>query len=232
MNYSFPLITVSGPDEKTDLKALAKLNCEVGILYTATPEGRNRYPSFDWIVEAVKVLPRPAIHICGGIARGELSGRKLSAIIDKAFRIQVNGTPTIEDVERYCRMFPHKRIITQHKPANECLLAVKASNHMVLLDGSGGRGISPTSWRIADRRGKSFGFAGGLGPENLRAELKNIEPHALGQWWVDMEGKLRVDDWFSVERAKRAVDIFNLVARGEHDHDGHASPFEPGYPYN
>jgi hypothetical protein len=42
---------VTGADEKTDVASLAKLDAEIGLLYTETPEGRNRYPRWEWIRE-------------------------------------------------------------------------------------------------------------------------------------------------------------------------------------
>ena len=58
---------------------------------------------------------------------------------------------------------------------------------------------------------KAVGFAGGLGPDNLARELRKIADIARAGWWADMEGKLRVDDWFSVERAAECAAIFALV---------------------
>lgn len=40
-------ITVTGLDERTNLIDASYLEAEIGILYTATPEGRNRYPKYD-----------------------------------------------------------------------------------------------------------------------------------------------------------------------------------------
>ena len=42
------------------------------------------------------------------------------------------------------------------------MLKVKAKNHSILVDGSGGRGISPDSWPLIETD-KPVGFAGGLG---------------------------------------------------------------------
>jgi hypothetical protein len=203
-----PFITVTGADEKTDVGMLQTLDAEIGLLYTATPEGQNRYPRKDWIKTASLNLSRVAIHICGQTARDELLAGALDDLLANAQRLQVNGTFSIEDCDRICAMYPEKTIITQHNPENQHLLAVNAENHALLVDASGGQGISPDVWQHPDSQ-KVVGYAGGLGPDNLALELNRISAIAIGSWWVDMEGKLRVNDWFSCDRARAAVEAFH-----------------------
>lgn len=215
-----PFVTVTGADERTDLAALATLDAEIGLLYTATPEGRNRYPRWEWIWEASHILPRVALHVCGRGARQQLMEGRLN--VGGVQRIQVNGGILALEVERLCEMYPCHTIITQYHTRNAHLLAVRSSNHALLVDGSGGRGISPDGWHRPDTA-KPVGFAGGLGPENLAGEVVTIRDVARPGWWADMEGKLRVDDWFSVERAAACVDAFHsanadVLARGRERH--------------
>jgi phosphoribosylanthranilate isomerase len=206
-----PFCTVTGADQETDVGMLQKLDAEIGLLYSATPDGRKRYPVKEWIETAARNLPRVAIHICGSTARSELLLGWLDDLLENAQRVQVNGILSIEDCERTCAMFPGKTIITQHKPDNNHLLAVKAPNHALLVDASGGRGISPEVWLRPDTK-KPVGYAGGLGPDNIAFELHRIATIAVGPWWVDMEGKLRVNDWFSFENARNAVWAFHNTA--------------------
>lgn len=206
-SYS-PFCTVTGADEYTDVGMLQKLDAEIGLLYTATPEGRNRYPSKEWIESAARNLSSVAIHICGSTARRELLSGWLDDLLENAQRVQVNGNLTIGDCERICAMYPNKTIITQHKPDNRRLLVVESPNHSLLVDASGGRGISPDVWQNPGTQ-KPAGYAGGLGPDNMAVELRRIAHVAHGLWWVDMEGKLRVNDWFSFERARDAVLAFH-----------------------
>ena len=203
-----PFITVTGIDENTPISLLKKLDAEIGILYTATPEGRNRYPSREWITKTASQLDQVAVHICGSVARKELLNGELNTMLHEAQRIQVNGVLTIEETEHICAMFPTHTIVTQHTFKNTPLLNVKASNHALLIDASGGRGVSPEQW-IRPETDKQVGFAGGLGSDNLEDQLNLISPIAKGLWWVDMEGKLRRDDWFSGLSAKAVVNIFN-----------------------
>lgn len=204
-------ITLTGIDERTPTWAMADLSrmgAELGFLYTATPEGRNRYPSRSWMFSVIPIGAKCALHICGTKAREELKASKLSEIVGLVQRIQVNGSLSINEVEDICALYYTHTIITQHNERNGHLLRdVQAENHAVLIDASGGRGISPASWpQIATW--KPVGFAGGLGPDNLATETPRIEAVAKAGAWVDMEGKLRVNDWFSVERAKAAIVAF------------------------
>jgi hypothetical protein len=203
-----PFITVTGADEETDILSLQKLDAEIGLLYTTTPEGRRRYPGRDWIKWAAINLDRVAIHICGGGARRELMSGDFDDLVCNADRIQVNGPISVADCQQICTMFPEHTIITQHNHKNLNLLKVHSRNHAILVDASGGRGITPGAWHRPETE-KQVGFAGGLGSDNLAMELSLIRVIATGDWWVDMEGKLRVDDYFSFERARDAVTAFH-----------------------
>jgi hypothetical protein len=205
-------ITLTGADERTpirDLIALADMGAEIGILYTHDPEGRHRYPSFEWIVNAVTSLRgRAAIHVCGGRARSIFSQGGLDdLVLSHVRRIQVNGGVLPNELASLCRLYPEHTIITQHTGCNAPLVDVPAYNHALLIDGSGGRGILPGEWQRPETS-KPVGFAGGLGPDTLRSQLPKIEAVATADAWVDMEGGLREDDWFSVNRAVRCIEIF------------------------
>ena len=204
--FTSAFLTVTGADERTDRDELVKLDAEIGLLYTETPEGRNRYPRWEWIEETSHVMPRASLHVCGRGARAKLMHGELN--VAGFQRIQVNGGISSLEVEQICAMYPQHIIITQHNDPNAHLLSVRSPNHAVLIDGSGGRGISPAEWSQPETP-KSVGFAGGLGPDNLTTELNKIRAIARPGWWADMEGKLRVDDWFSVERAIECVSEFH-----------------------
>jgi len=203
-----PIITLSGADEHTDLVRLSALNAEIGLLYTATPEGRARYPSREWLGHAVQVLPHTAIHICGSGARAELKAGALGDLLTRARRIQVNGIVTVEEAEAICEKYPLHLVMTQHNDVNAGLLAVRAKNHAILIDASGGRGILPSSWQC-EATDKIVGYAGGLGPTNLAEQLPRILEVAKWPFWIDMEGQLRENDRFSIERAYTVVGMFN-----------------------
>lgn len=127
--------------------------------------------------------------------------------VDDFRRIQVNGRVEAAEAEMLCALYPRHIILTQHHLGSAHLLDVPSKNHALLIDASGGRGESPETW-IQPITEKAVGFAGGLGPANLASELQTIREISRAGWWVDMEGKLRVEDWFSVERAQECAAIF------------------------
>lgn len=99
-------------------------------------------------------------------------------------------------------------VITQHNPANLTVSqGLSAPGHQVLFDASGGRGISPEGYRQA-LPGKACGYAGGIGPENVRETLITVA--TLGGpegFWIDMEGKLRgEDDEFLLDRCEAVLE--------------------------
>lgn len=204
-------ITLTGADERTQIEDLAYLldnfpEVEIGLLYTATPEGRQRYPSRNWLATAVSALSgRVALHICGRGARRELLGGFLSDLTRHAPRVQVNGRLEVAEVEVLARLVG--TLITQHNAANASLTQAVALNHALLVDSSGGRGVSPDAW-LAPETDKVVGFAGGLGPDNIQVEYPRIERVAKPGAWLDMEGKLRVNDWFNLAMAHRCAHLF------------------------
>ena len=95
----------------------------------------------------------------------------------------------------------------------------------VLFDASGGRGISPSSWKAPLFSNVSQGYSGGLSPENIKTNLDKISQIAVmpmayydandnvvhtmyerGDIWIDAEGRLKTDDRFDVARARLYID--------------------------
>lgn len=198
-------ITFTGVDRRTTKGEIEGLladdRVEIGVLYSAHPDGRNRYMEEDEILRALEWCGgRAALHLCGSLPRTRLITGDIDAMAVLVGRVQVNGVIPPGQVNEICRMFPMHQIITQHTDRNARLLDVPSDNHAVLVDGSGGRGISPDRW-VRPLTGKSVGFAGGLGPSNVVDALEGIRVVARDPFWIDMEGKLRDDDdWFSVWR--------------------------------
>ena len=227
------ICTLTGVDEKTGYQKLVQLGqefpfAEFGILLHLKNAGvKPRYPSMDYINavtvrhgrNAVHMRPRLALHICGQHAiKAFIDGTspdisRLSGLFD---RIQLNLTAAETNTARLQAAIaarPSQTIITQHNKANTNLSAMlMPANHAILFDESSGNGISPNAWQ-PPLSGKSCGYAGGLGPDNITEELPKIDHAAQGQdYWIDMEGKLRnEEDWFDPHRARtvlRAVKEF------------------------
>lgn len=217
MSGVWPKITLTGADERTTLESMSQLllldpRVELGVLCSWNPEGRHRYPSLD----SIRVLTsfageRCAVHVCGSKARLALREGLLNDIVSPVGRIQINGRISAEEVANFCTMFPRQQIITQWRPTCSVNLDGLPSNHQILVDDSGGRGVLPEQW-LRPRTLAIVGFAGGLNPENLAVELPKIKQVAAGLWWVDMESGLRDRyDWFDVEKAKEAVGVFQRL---------------------
>jgi hypothetical protein len=206
-------ITLTGADERTSLTGLVRLTeqfpcAEIGLLYTFDPEGRPRYPSVDWLKQAVAALgKRCAVHVCGSRARTAALQPFDAYWISQAGRVQVNGPLGAWEAAQYCELYGG--VITQHHPAkNPDLSQAEISGHSLLLDASGGRGLSPAAW-LPPQTNKPVGFAGGLGLDNLAVELPRIVAVARPGWWVDMEDKLRdAEDWFSLDLARMTAEAF------------------------
>lgn len=209
-------ITLTGADERTDIDQLVELvnrypHVELGLLYTSTPEGRNRYPSLRWLLRtAAECTGRIAIHVCGQTARKQLMEGSLDALTRHAPRVQVNGLLTPQELAACATRV--RTVITQHHEGNAALVDVRLPNHALLIDSSGGRGISPQAW-MPPATHKPVGFAGGMGPDNLRDELDRILPVSKYNAWVDMEGKLRTlradGDWFDIQLARYCASQFD-----------------------
>src|SRR5690606_15758203 len=97
---------------------------------------------------------------------------------------------------------------TQHNEYNvDVTHLVSAKNHQVLFDASGGRGIRNTIWpeRMND---KTYGYAGGFGPETVNEDLDGAHFSANGEpYWIDMETKLRHLGHLSEDKCERVLDI-------------------------
>lgn len=212
-------VTLTGIDYNTHLSAIAEFPewVEFGILYTWTPENRNRYPGRATVVRMLETLSgrRLALHVCGQAARHLLASESLQDMTDYVQRIQVNGIVSAQELTDICQSYPHHKIITQHTRKNAGLCIPDIPNHALLVDDSGGRGRSPDHWDRPVTK-KSVGFAGGLGPDNITSEISRIQSIATGDWWVDMEGKLRdEEDWFDVDKAAAIVLAVDTAQRNE-----------------
>lgn len=210
------MITLTGIDEHTDLDALMRMldnagtyPVEIGVLWTTSPEGRNRYPSGEFIAKAADRLgSRLAVHICGKGARTQAAGYQAPHdVLRKVGRIQVNGNVEANELAIMMGRFDRQLFITQHPANAELLLFWGDGRHQILIDGSGGRGIKPEKW-VVPNTSKRIGFAGGLSPETLSEEISKMPPHA----WVDLETNLRDgQDWFSIERAAACINIMKKL---------------------
>ena len=233
------ILTLSGVDRHTNLEELIAILreypwVEVGLLVSDTSTA-SRYWNFAEVADVVSELwsglqdkerlavgPQVAIHVCGSAARENLlRGGEAADLCRRLDRIQVNGAVDDDTIKQLLNMWPGTKIITQVKITDHDLQLPVVRSHVrrsYLVDASGGRGILPARWRAprldVDPRQAIFtsnvGFAGGLGPMNLREQLPLIMEQAYHGWWIDMETSLRTDPGpegrFSLGLAQLAID--------------------------
>jgi hypothetical protein len=231
-------ITFTGIDPsnaRAELDALlaADPRIELGILYSENRAGTDpRYPPFAWIEETAHAIAqdygprRLALHVCGQAVKSFIRGTALKVTIENFHRIQLNGAFDAGDIAalRQFRVIGNtQRYITQFDSNPELHQLCLPRARYVLFDSSGGRGIRRGQWP-APLPGVRCGYAGGLGPDNLRLEMPRIAAVAGPDYWVDMENSLRgADDRFSVQKARLALEA--IVA-----FESEATGIEPANP--
>lgn len=221
--------TFTGLDETVHLSRLCQLSqqfpfIEWGVLYTSGHEGaQGRYPSVAFLQE-INALAKQnphmnfAIHYCGKIAEQLILG-EVNNIFPYIKRIQLNimgKNVRASDIGKLFNKNPHHDFIIQQNDNNQALngALIHFNNHHVLFDKSGGRGISPKTWPRPLEH-KFFGYAGGLGPNNISHEIKTIDSMARKKpYWIDMEQKIRTeDDHFDLSACEYVAQIVDPFYR-------------------
>lgn len=177
-----------------------------------------------------------SLHLCGSAVRKLLMEGNVDFLtqIGNAWilfdRIQINthGEDHEWDFEQVANFInrlaeQNKQIIFQwdgskHNQNVIRDLADQFANVHLLFDCSHGAGKSPDHWPSASGfntgHGPIFlGYAGGLGPDNINEEIKKIRQavtsvHWNGQYWIDMETKLRSenDQFFLLKKCEQVLE--------------------------
>jgi hypothetical protein len=214
------LVTLTGVDTHVDpgaLAAMAARHPRVEWAVLSSAERREaRYPDDAWLTRFLRECARGhvAIHLCDAHVDAFLAGE--AAIVAKADafeRVQLNfsqrATPKAPEALRAAIDRFGGRVILQHNADNAALIAAlrdAGADFDVLFDASSGRGMRPDSWP-PPLDGLRCGYAGGLGPANVAAELPAIAaaagPH---EFWIDMASSLRdANGRFSVHAAEQVL---------------------------
>lgn len=222
-------VTMTGADDETPIKDLVALSKEYpfvewGILASPKRAGTPRFPSAIWqkaLADEIKAQPGPgtwiSAHLCGGYVRSVLDRGELAVdeipVWPVASRVQLNfhaephtcePGPFIDGIVAWKRP-----VIFQDDGVNTDIF-----NHArwagvdaaVLFDRSHGGGVVPGQWPEA-RLLVHCGYAGGLGPETIAAELPKIAQAANGaRIWIDMEGRVRTNEHFDLEKVRTVLD--------------------------
>lgn len=205
-------ITFTGADDRTDIEGMRALSAEYpiewGILFSPTRQGIDqRYPGQDALSRLLRSDLHLAAHLCGGYARDVVEGRtlKFPFHLGRFGRAQVNHTsPDPEAIEFFQDQWG-PRCIAQARgtsfPANTSI--------GWLFDTSGGRGQEPEV--LPPYPGRLVGYAGGIGPDNVLTMVKRIA--ATGPYWIDMESKVRTNNWFDLELCRQVCEaVYDISA--------------------
>jgi len=206
-------VSFSGIDQWTktaELKALYQKYpfVEFVFLLSDNQKAGNRYPR-PVMLKAYKKLSLPmAVHLCGKAAMDLIHTNDWNPVLsmlgnswDLFDRIQIN----IPKTKRFSRelTFPEdKKIIIQlHEGTEEFFRHYQhLPNVQGFQDGSGGRGVACSEWM--EPQTAFFGYAGGIGPENVVEAVAAISSVCPGDFWIDMESSIRTNDKFDVKKCE------------------------------
>lgn len=224
-------VTITGADDNTPIPALVELSREFpfvewGILVSEKQQGSSRFPGRQWMSsfasQAATEIMAVSMHVCGlwvrQMLRGKLDWESLPADIRiVANRIQVNthaeehiSTATFLD---WISEHDAKQFIIQLDGINDHVLDAgfaRKQNVAGLFDGSHGAGVLPESWPSPRHKGLSYGYAGGIGPENIVEQVANI--NKASAWhkepvWIDMEGRVRTHEVLDLAKVRRVLEL-------------------------
>jgi N-(5'phosphoribosyl)anthranilate (PRA) isomerase len=224
-------VTITGADDNTSIKEMTEISkqfpfVEWGILFSPKRVGEERYPSVSWLhdlITADPMLLTLSAHLCGGYTREMLVAgsdylvmQNLAAELGSFSRKQLNFNASRHgaDFDAFFYLLGRKpgvNFILQMNTANKaiCQEAIKrqCKNVSFLYDSSGGRGTLASEWK-APIPGFFTGYAGGLSPENLAAELETIEKVAGDETiWIDTESRVRTDGKLDMNKVKQFLSI-------------------------
>lgn len=206
-------VTVTGADDSIMASELLDVSkqypfVEWGILFSPDRFGSPRFPSKRWLDDIADVAVDGQLalsaHLCGRFARAALSAdwawqRAVGSAAWLYGRVQINcGNNHYPSLGPMLREWPTtQRVIVQCSAKNEYWVGGAyrdGARFDILYDGSGGNGINPSRWPRADTTAL-YGYAGGLGPDNVIDQLPCISEAADGRsFWIDMETKVRSHD--------------------------------------
>lgn len=228
------LITFTGFDATTSMGHLTRLGqqypkAEFAVL-VGSQTGSVSSPLFPSL-KMVDVLKKyganlgfnTAIHLCGGYARLAVQSRKVpKTLLDlcNGFgRIQINlhadgPEPEITwgNGDHYLIQFAEAvtadKVIIQHRHGWQSI--PPSTNHEkieYLYDRSEGRGLEGFDhWPEPSPHLPRMGYAGGIGPHNIRQALAFAERHPGARLWFDMEHHVRNDRGFDLAAVQAVLE--------------------------
>ena len=211
------ILTFTGIDERTGLEEIREISArypraEFAVLVgSQTGQGNPLFPPWETVRQLRNLGPgvRTAIHLCGSNARQAAGEETLSnslQLLCAGFgRIQVNLHPDGDDprrvevqtagIKRFAERTGTGSVILQHRGPWETIPVehVRIEYLFDLSEGSGQEGFEHWPPPPAGRR---VGYAGGLGPHNIRRALEFLGQHPEAPVWLDMERNIRTEDYW------------------------------------
>ena len=207
------IVTLTGVDEQTNLKALMELAEEYPRAEFATLAGSRTgagdleypgKPTIQFLGEMGEAGVRTALHLCGRLARAVATEKRIPVEILELCRgfarVQVNleeewfvrakSKMTSQGVTRFAEIVPAERVILQHRGAWSSV-PVEHPKVEYLFDPSGGQGVDSLDMWPPPPRGRAVGYAGGIGPDNIEEALAFTRRYPDERLWLDMQRKLR-----------------------------------------
>jgi hypothetical protein len=225
-------VTFTGVDEHTDLDRVNEISqrfpfVEWGILLSASRTGKEqRYPGLACIGKTGAIARNVAVHLCGGLASAAArsEGDAFRWVRDRCLgvgRIQLNISNNVSvlqpDLVTYDADRVGLEVICQTREFN-CPGDVRPPIFL-LHDTSGGRGIyAPFPAPPLSRQSPDIpiGFAGGIGPDNIGEVLAEIAAMDIpNPVWIDMEGKVRTEDWFDLAKVEAVLEAAAPYVTGD-----------------
>jgi len=195
-------ITFTGIDDRTQIEGLEDLSArypiEWGVLLDPAQQGKvPRFPSPQTIARVAASGLRLAAHLCGAHTEALRDGEPadMPLALGRFARIQINGhSVSVAEASRFGATIGRRCILPCTGDRFPDADAVDW-----LHDLSGGRGLATGAW--PPYPGRLAGYAGGIGPDTAAAVVAAIG--AEGPYWIDMESRVRTDDWLDLELCRR-----------------------------
>lgn len=219
------LCAFTGADDAVNPADLAALSVEYpfaewSILWEPEGQGTARTPKAEWIKRFSETCKdtHTCLHLCASALPDFVAGEAVLLDLMKSFkRIQFNfeyldAGAKVDPAKLAARAkeSPQWEFILQYgeKFAHYLTAFDGVPNHALLFDGSAGQGVNPDKWP-APLTGRKCGYAGGLNPANMEANLKAISsvvPQGYATW-VDQESGARTDDVFDLAKVRKVLEI-------------------------
>ena len=229
------IVTFTGIDERTDLERVCDLAerypiAEFGVLVGSHTGGI--FPEMDVVLAfrdlVAKGVPM-ALHLCGIYSRCAMEpdlpipsvqrmGDLACALSDGFSRVQINLNATAfsarnmaahaAGIMQFADSVTSDKVILQHR-GNWGGVPVIHDNVEYLFDRSGGAGIEAMNdWPPPISHSSCrFGYAGGIGPHNIRKALDFVNLHSDSRTWIDMENRVRKGGWLDLDAVESVLEV-------------------------